>query len=280
MAPFPSESRPHDVVLDENDGDEALTDSRFAAGSPELSFYSDAHNLRVWSTNGNDAHKVLPISSTKLGRTAARKRTADEKKSLFAVAQLDSTLASAAKIYFLDVIAPKDPLRSRLRPSTHHDDHEPNNPVHMDEQRHHRSWATSQRGHFEDLVRHAIENHEINPKANDVNDNHIIRDEEQDTTRQRTGQLPPIVDKPLSTSTSDFPSERSPKATHRDPTKELSSRSNTSNPHWSIPALHFSDFTMAEEELYTSFRGRRCLGDRIATVIEFVCFAIQWKYNY
>ncbi|KIW68341.1 hypothetical protein PV04_04294 [Phialophora macrospora] len=233
MAYFPSESRPDDVVFDENDGDEALTDSRFAVGPLELPLYSDAHNLRVWSSNGNDARMVLPTSSTKSRRPSARKRTVDGKRGLFVVAQFDSTLASAVKFFIPDVIARKDPSPSKSYPSAHHDDHEPNDPVHADEQRHHGSLGTSQRGHFEGLMYCATDNHEINSKANEVNDSHVVHDEKQDTTSQETGQIPPdvnrpsIVDKSLSISPGDFSSERSPKEARRDSTMELSSRSRT-----------------------------------------------------
>ncbi|KIW77313.1 hypothetical protein Z517_09759 [Fonsecaea pedrosoi CBS 271.37] len=248
MAYFPSESRPDHMVLDENDGDEALTDSRFAAGSPEISFYSDAHNLRVWSSNGNDAHMVLRTSSNKLRLTPSRKRTVDEKKRLSSVAQFNSTLAPAIKL-LPDVIATKlatkRPSQSKVRPSSYHDDNEPNDPVHVDEQGHHRLWATSQGAYFEDPLHHINENFKMNSEANDGNDAQVVRGENQDATRQQTCQLSPIVivDNLLSTFNSDFSSERSRKAIRRDSVRDLSSRSRT---HMRLPTYIFKDYPLMQ----------------------------------
>ncbi|OAL32685.1 hypothetical protein AYO20_07843 [Fonsecaea nubica] len=268
MAYFPSESRPDHVVLAENGGDEALTDSRFAAGSPEPSFYSDAHNLRVWSRSGNDAHMVLRTSSTKLRRTPSRKRTVDEKKRLSSGAQFNSTLAPAIKL-LPDVIATKRPSQSKVRPSAYHDDNEPNDPVHVDEQDHHRLWATSQGASFEDPLHHICENFEMNSEANDGNDAQVVRGENQDATRQQPCQLPPIVivDNLLSTPTSNFSSERSRKAIRRDSVRDLSSGSRT---HMRLPTYIFNNCPLMQALQVNSPQR-----DRREAIIEFVYWVIS-----
>lgn len=242
MAYFPPANRL--VMLDEDDGDEALVDSRFDAGSSEVSLYSDAHNLRVWSSTSNDARVVLPASTANSIPAIPKNRAIDGKRDRSSVSRINWMLTSGLAALLPDMASVKNTPRSKSRPREHHDD-----PVQAEEQPHQRSWETSQPIHFEDLVADVIENQEMNVNATGGNDTHEVHGEGQAATRQESCKLPldlnepSTVDETLSTPCSGMLIEGPAKETGHSSVKELSTRSRTGP---QLPAFVFDVYPLMQ----------------------------------